>query len=80
MSTVPVSLDWTTYLDFLDSDGMLTFVGVPDAPLNIPLFPLIMKRRRILGSPIGGRAMMMEMLSVAEHYGSNLLKFFRWKR
>jgi uncharacterized zinc-type alcohol dehydrogenase-like protein len=68
LSTAPASLDWSAYIDFLDSDGTLTFVGVPDAPLNIPLFPLIIKRRRILGSPIGGRAMITEMLSVAEQF------------
>ncbi|KKD37922.1 NAD(P)-dependent alcohol dehydrogenase [Limnoraphis robusta Tam1] len=68
LSTVPVSIDWESYVNFLDSDGTLTIVGVPDAPLTLPLFPLIMKRRRILGSPIGGRAMMQEMLSVADRY------------
>lgn len=68
LSTVPANLDWSAYIDFLDSDGTLTFVGVPDAPLNIPLFPLLMKRRRILASPIGGRAIMMEMLSIAEQF------------
>ncbi|MCU0544761.1 MAG: NAD(P)-dependent alcohol dehydrogenase [Oscillatoriaceae cyanobacterium Prado104] len=69
LSTVPVALDWVPYLNFLDSDGALSFVGVPDEPLNIPLFPLLMKRRRILASPIGGRALINEMLSVAERFG-----------
>lgn len=69
LSTVPVALDWVPYLDFLDSDGALSFVGVPDEPLNIPLFPLLMKRRRIVASPIGGRALINEMLSVAERFG-----------
>jgi uncharacterized zinc-type alcohol dehydrogenase-like protein len=68
LSTVPASIDWASYIDFLDSDGTLTLVGVPDAPLSIPGFPLLMKRRRILGSVIGGRAMMQDMLSVAERY------------
>ena len=68
LSTVPVSIDWASYVNFLDSDGVLTVVGVPDAPLTIPVFPLLMKRRRILASPIGGRAMMRDMLSVAERY------------
>jgi D-arabinose 1-dehydrogenase-like Zn-dependent alcohol dehydrogenase len=30
---------------------------------------MLNKRRRIMASPIGGRAMMLEMLSVAEKYG-----------
>ncbi|MGB3187930.1 MAG: NAD(P)-dependent alcohol dehydrogenase [Limnoraphis sp.] len=68
LSTAPASIDWASYIDFLDSDGTLTLVGVPDAPLSFPAFPLLMKRRRILGSVIGGRAMMQDMLSVAERY------------
>ncbi len=68
LSTVPASLDWGAYLEHLDSDGTLSFVGVSDAPLNLPIFPLIMKRRRIVGSPIGGRGMMIEMLSIADRF------------
>ena len=68
LSTVPASLNWGAYIEFLASDGTLAFVGVPDAPLNFPLFPLLMKRRRVMASPIGGRAMIMEMLSVAAEY------------
>ncbi len=60
LSTVPAALDWVP---------TLAFVGVPDAPLSIPLFPLLMKRRRIVASPIGGRAMINEMLSIAEKFG-----------
>lgn len=69
LSTVPVGLDWVPYIDLLDSDGTLAFVGVPDAPLTIPLFPLLMKRRRIVASPTGGRAMINDMLSVSEKFG-----------
>ncbi|MCT7949314.1 NAD(P)-dependent alcohol dehydrogenase [Ancylothrix sp. C2] len=69
ISTVPADLDWPAYVEYLDSDGTLTMVGVPSQPLNVPLFPLIMKRRRIMGSIIGGRAIMMDMLNVAEKYG-----------
>lgn len=69
ISTVPADLDWQAYVEYLDSDGTLTMVGVPSQPLNVPLFPLIMKRRRIMGSVIGGRAIMMDMLNVAEKYG-----------
>lgn len=68
LSTVPTSLNWAAYIEFLAADGTLAFVGVPDAPLSFPVFPLLMKRRRVMGSPIGGRAMMMDMLSVAAEY------------
>jgi len=69
LSTVPSSLDWGAYVEFLDADGTFSIVGVPEEPLNVPLFSLLAKRRRIMSSPIGGRAMIMEMLSVAEEFG-----------
>jgi len=69
LSTVPAALDWVPYIDFLDSDGALAFVGVPDAPLSIPLFSLLGKRRRIVTSLIGGRAMINQMLAIAEKFG-----------
>ncbi|WP_293061535.1 zinc-binding dehydrogenase [Okeania sp. SIO2B3] len=68
LSTVSISLNWSAYVEFLDSDGTLAFVGVPDAPLTLFVFQLLMKRRRIIGFPIGGRAIMNEMLSVAAQY------------
>lgn len=69
LSTVPKAIDWEAYIEFLDSDGTFSLVGVPEEPLTIPLFSLLMKRRRIMSSPIGGRGMIMEMLSVAEEFG-----------
>jgi alcohol/geraniol dehydrogenase (NADP+) len=68
ISTVPAALDWTNYLHQLDSDGTLVMVGVPPEPLNIPLSALLSKRRRVMASPIGGRALMMEMLSIADRF------------
>jgi uncharacterized zinc-type alcohol dehydrogenase-like protein len=69
LSTVPAALDWVPYIDFLDSDGALAFVGVTDAPLSIPLFSLLGKRRRIMAKPIGDRAMINQMLAIAEKFG-----------
>ena len=68
LSTVPAALDWVPYIDFFDSDGALAFVGVPDAPLSIPLFSRMAKRRRIMASPIGGRPMINQMLAIAEKF------------
>ena len=68
LSTVPAALDWVPYIDFLDSNGALAFVGVPDEPLSIPLFSLLVKQRRIVSSLIGGRAMINEMLAIAEKF------------
>ncbi len=69
LSTVPINLDWAAYLNYLDADGTLSLVGVPDNPLSIPVWSLLAKRRRVMASPIGGRAMMLEMLDVADRFG-----------
>ena len=68
LSTVPAALDWAPYIDFLDSGSALAFVGLPEAPLSIPSFPQLMKQRRIVTSLIGGRAMINEMLAIAEKF------------
>jgi len=37
--------------------------------LSIPFFSLLAKRRRTMASPIGGRAMINQMLAIAEKFG-----------
>lgn len=69
ISTVPHSLDWAAYLEYLNSDSTFTIVGVPKEPINLSIWSLLLKRRRFMSSPIGGRAMIMEMLSVADRFG-----------
>jgi uncharacterized zinc-type alcohol dehydrogenase-like protein len=69
LNTAPAALPWEQYLGFLATDGTLCFVGVPSEPLSVPVFPLIVKRRRIVGSPIGGRALINEMLELAARLG-----------
>lgn len=68
LSTVAAALDWVQYIDFLDSDGALAFVGVPDAPLSISLSSRMAKRRRIMASPIGGRAMINQIVAIAQKF------------
>ena len=69
LNTAPANLDWAAWLDLLDSDGTLCLVGVPSAPLKLPAFSLLSRRRRVMGSPIGGRAEMFEMLQAAVDLG-----------
>ncbi|TJY59803.1 NAD(P)-dependent alcohol dehydrogenase [Sinimarinibacterium sp. CAU 1509] len=62
VDTVPVKHDLNPYLSLLDVDGTLVLVG-QIGPLAEPTtVPLIMGRRRIAGSPIGGIAETQEML------------------
>lgn len=65
INTAPNDLDWSYYLNLLDSDGTLTFVGVPPSPLSLNIGQLLAKRKKITASPIGGRAIMNEMLQTA---------------
>ena len=49
-------------------DGNLTLVGAPEKPHAISAFSLIMGRRSLSGSPIGGIAETQEMLDFcAQH-------------
>jgi len=68
INTVPYDLNWNYYLEHLGSDGTLTFVGVPPKPLSLPIGLLLQKRKRVMASPIGGRAIMNEMLRIAAEH------------
>jgi uncharacterized zinc-type alcohol dehydrogenase-like protein len=68
ISTIPTNLDWGKYIRLLSTDGTLTFVGLFDKPINIDLFSLLSRRRKITASPIGGRAVMNEMLRIANDF------------
>ncbi|MDR3515053.1 MAG: NAD(P)-dependent alcohol dehydrogenase [Azospirillaceae bacterium] len=62
IDTIPVKHDLNTYVPLLDIDSTLVLVG-QIGPLAEPsTVPLVMGRRRIAGSPIGGIAETQEML------------------
>ena len=50
------------YINLLRRDGNITLVGAPEKPLAISAFGLIMGRRSLSGSPIGGIPETQEML------------------
>jgi uncharacterized zinc-type alcohol dehydrogenase-like protein len=62
LDTVSAKHDITAYLDLLKRDGTLTQVGLPSEPVDISLFPLVMKRLNFSGSLIGGIRETQEML------------------
>ena len=62
IDTVPVDHDLTPYLPLLDVDGTLVIVGVVGPIQATNTVPLLMGRRRVAGSPIGGIAQTQEML------------------
>src|SRR5438067_3590440 len=62
IDTVSADHDINAYINLLGVDGNLTLVGAPAEPLDVPAFSLIMGRRRLAGSAIGGIAETQEML------------------
>nr|QCD25588.1 cinnamyl alcohol dehydrogenase 8 [Asarum sieboldii] len=52
-------------LALLKLDGKLIMLGIPDKPLELPLFPLIMGRKIVAGSCIGGMQETQEMIDFA---------------
>jgi uncharacterized zinc-type alcohol dehydrogenase-like protein len=62
LDTVSAKHDINTYLNMLRLDGNITLVGAPENPLDVAAFSLIMARRSLSGSMIGGIPETQEML------------------
>ena len=62
INTVSAELEMADYFGLLKLDGTLVVVGVPDKPLSIHPFPLIIMRRSYSGSVIGSIKETQEML------------------
>ena len=62
LDTVSANHDINAYLNLLRLDGNITLVGAPEKPLDVAAFSLIMGRRSLSGSMIGGIAETQEML------------------
>lgn len=68
LDTVSAAHDYNAYLGLLKLDGTLCLVGMPD-PQPLAAGALIMRRRRIAGSLIGGIAETQEMLDFCAEHG-----------
>ena len=62
LDAVSADHDIGAYINLLRRDGNITLVGAPEKPLAVSAFGLIMRRRSLSGSPIGGIAETQEML------------------
>jgi len=62
LDAVSADHDIGAYINLLRRDGNITMVGAPEKPLAVPVFGLIMGRRSLSGSPIGGIPETQEML------------------
>ncbi|GAB4310804.1 MAG: NAD(P)-dependent alcohol dehydrogenase [Candidatus Sumerlaeia bacterium] len=69
LDTVSAPHDVNALLMLLRRDGNLTLVGAPDAPLPVGAFGLILNRRSLSGSLIGGIPETQQMLDFCAAHG-----------
>nr|WCC58503.1 cinnamyl alcohol dehydrogenase-like protein [Arnebia euchroma] len=65
LDTVSAAHPILPLVGMLKTNGKLIQLGAPDKPLEIPVFPLILGRKMIAGSGIGGLKETQEMLDFA---------------
>lgn len=68
VDTVSAPHDLGQALQMIKREGTLVMVGASDKPLDLSVFPVIFRRRKILGSLIGGLPETQEML---DHCGKH---------
>ncbi|MFQ3587066.1 MAG: NAD(P)-dependent alcohol dehydrogenase [Fimbriimonadaceae bacterium] len=68
LDTVSAPHDLNAYLGLLGLDGRMVVVGLPD-PTPVAAFPLVVKRRSLSGSLIGGIRETQEMLDFCGEHG-----------
>lgn len=66
--TAYVKLDWSAYLAMLRPNGRLIVVGAVNEPLEIPSGAIISGQKGVIGSVIGSRRMIKDMLSFAARH------------
>ncbi|MFN0132226.1 MAG: NAD(P)-dependent alcohol dehydrogenase [Phycisphaerales bacterium] len=69
LDTVSADHDLNAYLSLLKLDGSLVIVGAPPNPQPVGVFNLLMPRRNLAGSLIGGIAETQEMLDFCGKHG-----------
>ena len=69
IDTVSAEHDYNAYLNLLKVDGTMVLLGIPEVPAPVAAGALIMKRRRLVGSLIGGIRETQEMLDFCAKHG-----------
>jgi uncharacterized zinc-type alcohol dehydrogenase-like protein len=68
LDTISAPHDYNAYLSLLRRDGTMVLVGIPD-PMPLSAASLVMQRRRLAGSLIGGIRETQEMLDFCAEHG-----------
>jgi uncharacterized zinc-type alcohol dehydrogenase-like protein len=69
LDTVSAQHDYNAYLKLLGRDGTMVLVGLPEEPTPLEAAPLVMRRRKLTGSLIGGIAETQAMLDFCAAHG-----------
>jgi uncharacterized zinc-type alcohol dehydrogenase-like protein len=69
VDSVSAPHDYNAYLALLKVDGTMILLGVPEQPSTVAAGALIMRRRRLAGSLIGGIRETQEMLDFCAEHG-----------
>ncbi len=69
LDTASAPHDYNMYLEMLNTDGVMTCVGIPPAPAEIQIFTLMGGRRSLASSGIGGVPETQEMLDYCGEHG-----------
>lgn len=69
VDTVSAEHDYNEYLNLLNTDGVMILLGAPPTPAPVAAFPLIMGRRSLVGSLVGGIKETQEMLDYCAEKG-----------
>ena len=69
LDCVSADHDINAYLNLLKRDATLCLVGAPEHPMKVAAFSLLMGRRHLAGSGIGGIAETQEMLDFCAEHG-----------
>ncbi len=69
LDCVSAEHDINAYLNLLKRDGTVTLVGAPEKPLPVSIFSLLLGRRSLSGSIIGGIRETQEMLDFCGRHG-----------
>jgi uncharacterized zinc-type alcohol dehydrogenase-like protein len=69
LDAVSADHDLNSYLSLLRRDGTVALVGAPEKPLPVAAFNLLMGRRSLSGSAIGGIRETQEMLDFCGEHG-----------
>jgi uncharacterized zinc-type alcohol dehydrogenase-like protein len=74
LDTISTDHNINAYLETLKTGGTMILVGAPDRPLALNGFALVMRRRRLVGSCIGGLKETQEMLEFCARHriGANV--------